>query len=180
MKSEQPPRLAMWLLKYFGCSDKNDALIGDLVERHQQGKGSVWFWKEVLVAIVTGFVEDAFGHKWLMFRAMYGGLGGFLLLRLAVEILYVKWLGSVAYRVGIVLFLIILCSAIAGQIAARMGGGRRSAVFSFASVSLILFIVADGVPSGWYSAAISALNFLAMLVSGFWGVRRSAQSIQPE
>ena len=30
MRSEQPPALAHWLLKYFGCGPNNDAVVGDL------------------------------------------------------------------------------------------------------------------------------------------------------
>ena len=34
----QPPQIANWLLRHFGSSPNNDAVIGDLNERYRQGK----------------------------------------------------------------------------------------------------------------------------------------------
>ena len=35
MRSDQPPKLAHWLLDHFGCSPNNEAVIGDLDERYE-------------------------------------------------------------------------------------------------------------------------------------------------
>jgi hypothetical protein len=52
--SNQPPRLATWLLKHFGCSPNTDAVIGDLDERFRDGRSRIWYWKQVLVGLAVG------------------------------------------------------------------------------------------------------------------------------
>jgi hypothetical protein len=44
MRSEQPPELAHWLLKHFGCRPNSDAVIGGLNERYRPGHSRVWYW----------------------------------------------------------------------------------------------------------------------------------------
>jgi hypothetical protein len=56
MTSNQPPRIAAWLLRYFGSSANNDVVIGDLDERYRQGRSRVWYWRQVLVALA--------GQRW--------------------------------------------------------------------------------------------------------------------
>jgi len=73
MRSTQPPKMATWLLKQFGCSPNNDAVIGDLTEQYRQGKTSSWYWKQTLIAIVRSVFREIGGHKWLIFRAIAVG-----------------------------------------------------------------------------------------------------------
>jgi hypothetical protein len=39
-----PPRLAVWLLRLFGAGD-GEALTGDLVEQWGEGRPGAWFWR---------------------------------------------------------------------------------------------------------------------------------------
>jgi len=48
-----PPKAASRLLRYLGCSPNNDAMLGDIQERFAGGKSRLWFWKEVVVAIIA-------------------------------------------------------------------------------------------------------------------------------
>jgi len=64
------PRIATWLLKRFGCSPKNDSLVGDLIEHRQSGRSRFWYWKQVLVAIAAGLVGEIREHKLLTVRAI--------------------------------------------------------------------------------------------------------------
>lgn len=73
MRSVQPPKMATWLLKQFGCSPNNDAVIGDLAEHYHQGQTSVWYWKQIFIAIVRSLFREIDGHKWLIFRAVAVG-----------------------------------------------------------------------------------------------------------
>jgi hypothetical protein len=66
----EPPRIARWLLTHFGCSPNNDAVIGDLDERYQQNRSGLWYWQQMLVALVTGFTTEVRRHKRLVFRAV--------------------------------------------------------------------------------------------------------------
>jgi hypothetical protein len=63
MRSEQPPRLATCLLKHFGCSPNKDAVIGDLDERYANGRSASWYWRQVLISIITSVVVEVRAHK---------------------------------------------------------------------------------------------------------------------
>ena len=45
------PSVSIWFLRHFGCSTKNESIIGDLVEQYQQGRSRVWYWRQVFIAI---------------------------------------------------------------------------------------------------------------------------------
>ena len=51
MKSQNPPRLAAWLLEHFGPEFNHEALAGDLCEDFKQGRSSGWYWRQVLAAV---------------------------------------------------------------------------------------------------------------------------------
>jgi len=73
MRSTQPPRTAGWLLRHFGSSPNNEALIGDLDERYRQGRSNLWYWRQALLAIVTSFFNEVGTHKLLTLRAIATG-----------------------------------------------------------------------------------------------------------
>jgi len=75
MNSIRPPKLALWILKSFGCSPNNEAVIGDLVEQYHQRQSPTWFWKQSLIAVASGFYEEAFANKLLMLGAILVGFG---------------------------------------------------------------------------------------------------------
>ena len=50
MEQPQPPVVASWLLRRL-CDGKDEALIGDLLEKFRQGRSGAWFWRQALVAI---------------------------------------------------------------------------------------------------------------------------------
>jgi hypothetical protein len=52
MKTAHPPRLATWILERFGPGD--EGLTGDLIEELGRGRSRVWFWRQVIGAVVTG------------------------------------------------------------------------------------------------------------------------------
>ena len=51
-RSPTPPRLGLALLERLGT--RNEALAGDLVEGFQLTRSRLWFWQQLLWAIVTG------------------------------------------------------------------------------------------------------------------------------
>jgi hypothetical protein len=73
MRSTRPPKIPRWLLRHFGSSPKNDAVIGDLDEQYQRGRSLLWYWRQVLLAIVEGFVAEIRLHKLLAIRALFIG-----------------------------------------------------------------------------------------------------------
>jgi hypothetical protein len=73
MRASDPPRLALWLLKRFGCSPNNAAIIGDLDERYRTGRSHVWYWKQAVKAIAVSFAHEVSDHKALAFLALIAG-----------------------------------------------------------------------------------------------------------
>jgi len=70
-----PPELARWLLNRLGCSPNNEGIIGDLDERYRQGRSRVWYWRQALAAIVSGFVTLIHNNRRLAIRALAIGWG---------------------------------------------------------------------------------------------------------
>jgi hypothetical protein len=56
MKTSHPPVLASWLLKHLVSEGQNEILAGDLLEEFGE-RGSAWYWRQVLAAIVAGFFQ---------------------------------------------------------------------------------------------------------------------------
>jgi hypothetical protein len=83
MKREAPV-VAKWLLRHFGSSPNNTAIIGDLDEKRRAGCSRAWYWRQVAVAIIVSMVKDTWTHKllalralivgWFVFWFLYGGL----------------------------------------------------------------------------------------------------------
>jgi hypothetical protein len=52
----------------------NSSLTGDLVERYQRGQSRVWYWRQVLFAIIVGFINDIRAHKFAAIQTLFIGL----------------------------------------------------------------------------------------------------------
>jgi hypothetical protein len=72
MTAEQPPAVATWLLKHFGCGPNNDSVLGDLAEQYPQ-KSRTWYWRQVLQGIPVSVAREALGHKAIAVRAIVAG-----------------------------------------------------------------------------------------------------------
>jgi hypothetical protein len=73
VRPDNPPILARWLLRHFGSSPNNESVIGDLDERYRHGQSYLWYWKQVLVAIVISLFEEVWSHKLVAIRAVLIG-----------------------------------------------------------------------------------------------------------
>ena len=76
-----PPKSARWLLRQFGSSPNNNAVIGDLDERYREGRSRIWYWRQAAVAIVVSFLNEAWTHKLLTARAILTGWIAFMVSR---------------------------------------------------------------------------------------------------
>ncbi len=52
MMQRTPPPLALWLLRRWGSAYHRDSLEGDLMEQYQEGRGRLWYWRQVAAAIL--------------------------------------------------------------------------------------------------------------------------------
>jgi hypothetical protein len=46
------------LLKHLRLGDKNEALLGDLYEEFKRRHSAAWYWRQVLAAILVGFIRE--------------------------------------------------------------------------------------------------------------------------
>jgi hypothetical protein len=83
--ANQPPVIAGWLLRHFGSSPNNDAIIGDLSEKSQAGQSRWWYWRQVLIAIVAGLWSEVTTHRLLTVRGVVSGWLSLLLLMRLLE-----------------------------------------------------------------------------------------------
>jgi hypothetical protein len=61
---------AVWMFERLGS---DVALAGDLLEECAQGRSTIWYWRQVLIAIWIGIWRAIFDHKALALRAVATG-----------------------------------------------------------------------------------------------------------
>lgn len=83
MSSRPPPRFATWLLQRCLRGPHADALIGDLLELHGQGRSTWWYWRQVLTAIVADCVNALRGSGRSLSISLIVGGGAILIWRAA-------------------------------------------------------------------------------------------------
>jgi hypothetical protein len=64
-----PPRLATWILLHLMPGERNEALAGDLHESFRAGRSSIWYWRQVLNAVVIRWLGSLFNHWPALFFA---------------------------------------------------------------------------------------------------------------
>jgi len=75
MSSIDPPRLPAWMLEHLNAGNSNEALAGDLVEEVRCGRSAVWYWRQVLGALVIGWLGNIRCHRNLVvFAALWSML----------------------------------------------------------------------------------------------------------
>ena len=115
--------ITVWM---FDRLDLDGALAGDLLEERARGRSTVWYWRQVLIAIGTAIWSTVFAHKLLALRAVATGCAAnglwlflwmkFLHLRLPFSPPYTKLVlaESIAY-----LLILLLTQTATGWIVAR-------------------------------------------------------------
>ena len=73
MNRNRPPTIAKWLLRHLATSCNIEAISGDLDERYGHGRSRVWYWRQVVVAIVVSTFKDIRNDKLLTLRALIVG-----------------------------------------------------------------------------------------------------------
>jgi hypothetical protein len=73
MRTSSPPIIAAWILHRFGPSPETDVIAGDLLEEYQQGRSRLWYWREAIVAILTGTWSEVKQHSLSLLGAIAVG-----------------------------------------------------------------------------------------------------------
>src|SRR5688572_4832927 len=98
MTSRQAPGIATWLLRLFGCSPDNEAILGDLAEHFRSGRSRFWYWREVFVAVVVGLYEETTKNRFLTLRCIAAGVVLAIVLSALLQRLVVPHLLVTSYR----------------------------------------------------------------------------------
>jgi hypothetical protein len=96
MMSNQPPPIATWMLKHFGCGPDNDAVLGDLAEQYLRKDSALWYWRQAMNAIPVSLFREVRKHKLIAGRALLTGwilwiLCGVLIAPLAEPFFFGPW-----------------------------------------------------------------------------------------
>jgi hypothetical protein len=59
-----PPKLATWLLQRLGAGRHSESLAGDLIEQYAEGRGRLWYWRQVAVALVLARARVFRARSW--------------------------------------------------------------------------------------------------------------------
>lgn len=92
-----PPALATWLLERFGPHYHAESMAGDLVEQYQQGRGRLWFCRQVATAIWVGRARHMRALPWAALRR---GVSRILLEAAAVLAVVVVGAGTFTWADG--------------------------------------------------------------------------------
>jgi hypothetical protein len=74
MTLRHPPQFAGRLLKRLVPAQDHDVLLGDLYEEYQRGRSVVWYWLQILAAIVVCWWRDVRNNPLVVTRAVITGL----------------------------------------------------------------------------------------------------------
>jgi hypothetical protein len=127
---------ANWLLERLGL---DVALAGDLLEECARGRSAIWYWRQVLIALLTGIGGAIRDHKLLALRAIATGFAielPLLFLWQCVPDLHLP-LFSVEFQI-INVTVALLAHGAAGWIVART---HRAHPVPMASAFLVCFLL---------------------------------------
>ena len=91
MTLKPAPRTATWFLNRFGSNTEIESVLGDLSEQYQRGRGSIWYWRQVLSIVYMGLFREfrsdrrrfigAFVSAWCVWGVLQFTAGMILMVR---------------------------------------------------------------------------------------------------
>jgi hypothetical protein len=137
MRSSEP--IAVWLFERLGL---DVALIGDLVEECARGRSTIWYWRQVLIAIWLGIWGVILDNKLLALRAVATGCATnyvfwFLYLRFLQPVLPItvgpimSWITNLSF--------ILLTQPVTGWVVARTHRAHPVPMVSVFAIWLVLW-----------------------------------------
>jgi hypothetical protein len=64
MMGRHPPKVATWLLQRLGAGRHSESLAGDLIEQYAEGRGRLWYWQQVALAILLARARAFRARPW--------------------------------------------------------------------------------------------------------------------
>ena len=150
MTSIHPPRIATWLLRRFSAGPHGEAIAGDLLEQYQSIRSPLWYWRQVLSAVIADMAGSVMANKTRTLGALVVGWIAYVALSFPVNAATVSlrvptrhWLSGApqtilfwAQRIESALLVYLACF-ICGWIVARLT--RSSASVATFALSLLVF-----------------------------------------
>ena len=177
MKSSKPPAVATWLLEHIRFSATDAALAGDLLEEFNQRRSAAWYWRQVLAAIVAGFLSEVRRHRMLAIRAILvtwaANHGALMLGRMVMIELFRNRLQ--AYHPLLAAWAIcVLGGAVSGFIVASLHRKYRNAMLMTGAGALlvwallaILLLKKDALQHSFLQIAVTAIIYYVVAAAGF-------------
>jgi hypothetical protein len=163
MTPSRPPVVATWLLQRFAPLPETDAIAGDLLEHYQHGRSRLWYWREVLVAIITGTWFEVRQHSVRLLAA--------ITMAWVVNVLWHQFLTQREYS--------LVVRYVLGGVQARLDQMAWVGFFLEAPVALTMgWTVARCAPRHRIPAVLGVAG-TGLLVSG-WTVWMNAHAAGPE
>jgi hypothetical protein len=175
MNALRPPAVATWLLEHLQSSPSNDSLAGDLFEEYGHGRSRLWYWKQVLAAIVVSACREIAAHPVLALRAIVVGWAVWyfyavavipaLIVPLARRILPTAWAMTSSPFVITWWALWAPIYAVSGWAVARLHRPHRIAMVLAFAASIFLYELRM-LPWIWFHArnSLTSTRFLPYLV----------------
>lgn len=69
-----PPAIATWMLKHLVLGDRNEALEGDLLEEFHRRRSGVWYWRQVLRAVLLSYSKASRTGWGVIGTVLFAGL----------------------------------------------------------------------------------------------------------
>lgn len=155
--------IAAWIFELLGL---DDALAGDLLEEHALGRSGIWYWRQVLIAILISIYRDIRDHKVLALRAVATGCAINSLWILLVNFLH-PWVPPLAVmRVNPLnhpLVMVILTQVATGWILARTHRPHEIPMVVMFTISLLPW-AAGAAGDAFYEARIPPVVYLTEVV----------------
>jgi hypothetical protein len=137
LKNKRPPRLATWLLLNLSCHPDDEAILGDLTEAFEKRQSSLWYWRQVFVAILNSFVRETWRHKYNSALAL---VVGWLSLGLIWFLLEVISGHPFAWSRHACTFFWCIAGMGSGSLVGLLTRDRKSAMICLYAASVSLFL----------------------------------------
>jgi hypothetical protein len=120
MRLRSAPALATWFLKLLCPSPEHESIIGDLVEQYQQGRGRLWYWRQVIVIVFLGLYRRATRPPLIQARRIPVGHAFAVVLVIAALVIVLS------SDIWPIFLAAILGGVIIGVLKFERGGGRTA------------------------------------------------------